>query len=311
MAWVKNDDRMDDTRKVKRAWRRNRATIGLWEMAKTYSARHETDGLVPLEWVEDRLSDEAERAEVLQVMLDEELFEELAAGDQRTVKIPRVKKGKTVKISVTYGPVDEVSYIVHDYLEFNEARCEAEERRRADAERKTKDRRKPSEENPAGDTEESTARPDGQDAESGSLPFSFRKSRPVPTRPDPSRPDPSRPDPTRPDRLPPNPPTGGRKRDREVYEREFRAWVDAHPVTHELRAEWAGIETRLREIVDEPTFNMWLAPLHLHHADGDLLIAGTSPEGIGWIKTRFRDVLRAALEGRCMDIIACGCELAA
>ena len=129
MAWVKNDDRMDDTRKVKRAWRRNRATIGLWDMAKTYSARHESDGLVPLEWIEDKLPETAERETVLGIMCEEGgLFELLPAGETRTIRVREVR--------VKYGPLDEDAFIVHDYLEFNEARQEAEDRRAKEAKRK-------------------------------------------------------------------------------------------------------------------------------------------------------------------------------
>jgi hypothetical protein len=188
MAWVKSDDRMDDTPKVKRAWRRNRATIGLWYMAKTYSARHESDGLVPLEWFEDKLPDSAEREEVLSVMLDVGLIEKLSAGDRKRVKISRVKRGKTVEVVVTYGPVGEESYIVHDYLEFNEARVEAEGRRCADAERKTKIRGKEPDISPSGDDDPSAGNPNGVRVESSGTPRGIRT---VSTSPDPTRPDPT------------------------------------------------------------------------------------------------------------------------
>jgi hypothetical protein len=128
MAWVKSDDRTDDTRKVKRAWKQDRATIGLWYMAKTCSARHESDGLVPLEWVEDKLPDEEERERVLCAMCERDLFERLPAGETRTLRIRDMR--------VKYGPLDEDAFIVHDYLEFNEARQEAEERRSKEAKRK-------------------------------------------------------------------------------------------------------------------------------------------------------------------------------
>jgi hypothetical protein len=132
MAWVKSDDRMDDTRKVKRAWKQDRATIGLWYMAKTCAARHESDGLVPLEWVEDKLPDAEERERVLEAMCERDLFELLPAGETRTVRIRDVR--------VKYGPFDEDAYIVHDYLEFNEARQEAEERRAKETKRKAEAR---------------------------------------------------------------------------------------------------------------------------------------------------------------------------
>jgi hypothetical protein len=132
VAWVKNDDRMDDTPKVKRAWREERASIGLWAMAKTCTARHEDDGLVRLEWVEEKLPDVDERERVLRVLCERELFELLPAGETRATRVREVR--------VKYGPLDEDAYIVHDYLEFNEARQEAEERRAKEAKRKAEAR---------------------------------------------------------------------------------------------------------------------------------------------------------------------------
>jgi hypothetical protein len=218
VSWVKSDDRMDDTRKVKRAWRRERASIGLWYMAKTYSARHETDGLVLLEWFEDKLPDDEERANVLSVMVNEDLLEELPAGERKRVKVTRIKKGKPVEIAVTHGPVGEAAYIVHDYLEFNEARCEAEERRRSDAERKTKARDKSSGQSPAGVTAASEQPPDGLPSDAGESPQSVQTPRP----------DPTRPDPTYSIEDPPSPPqAGGRKRTVEEFEQRLTAWAVA------------------------------------------------------------------------------------
>jgi hypothetical protein len=128
VSWVKDDDRMDDTPKIKRAWREERASVGLWAMAKTCAARHESDGLVRLEWVEEKLPDVEERERVLHALCRRELFELLPAGETRTTRVREVR--------IKYGPLDEDAYIVHDYLEFNEAHQEAEERRAKEAKRK-------------------------------------------------------------------------------------------------------------------------------------------------------------------------------
>jgi hypothetical protein len=271
MGWVKSDDRLDDTRKVKRAWRANRATVGLWTMAKTYSARHETDGLVPLEWIEDKLPDDSEREAVMKVALDEELFEELPTGETRRVKVTRVKKGKTVDVKVTIGPIGEPGYIVHDYLEFNEARQEAEERRRADAIRKTKARGKTSDETPPDVPPDSAQRPDGHDTDAAQSPSGVQKSRPDPTRPDPTN------------RKPPQSPKGKRKRDLEDHQNAMAAWVRAHPAID--NDEWHQVRDGLIDAVGEPTFNLSLSSLHLHVA-GDEWIVGALGGSAGYLESR-------------------------
>ena len=167
MAWVKLDDRYAATRKIKKAWRRDRASVGLHVQAMAESALQETDGLVELDWLEEMLPDEAEREATLKVMLDLVMLEELPAGEKLTIKATRVKRGKQVEIKVTHGPLDELAYVVHDYLEFNEARQEADERRRSDAERKTKERRKSPGESPDDSSALSDGSPNGHGADSG------------------------------------------------------------------------------------------------------------------------------------------------
>lgn len=292
MGWVKSDDRLDDTRKVKRAWRANRATVGLWTMAKTYSARHETDGLVPLEWIEDKLPDADEREAVMKVALDEELFEELSAGESRRVKVTRVKKGKTVDVKVTIGPIGEPGYIVHDYLEFNEARQEAEERRRADAIRKTKARGKTSDETPPDIQPDSTQRPGGHDTDADRIPSGVQKSRPDPTRPDPTN------------IKPPQPPRGKRQRDIEGFENSMRAWVAAHPSIDS--EEWREAMDELSTRVGEATFKLTLSALHLHD-DGEIWLIGVAAGREEWIRARYGSVL-AELAGKGVGFVGCGCE---
>lgn len=122
MTWAKLDDRYDDHRKTKRAWRLHRATIGLHTMAITYCARHELDGVVDIEWITDKLPATKEREKVLAALVECRLFD----------------------------PIDADHYRVHDYLDHNPSRAQLETRRRSDAERKAKGRQAQSQETPAG-----------------------------------------------------------------------------------------------------------------------------------------------------------------
>jgi hypothetical protein len=301
MAWVKSDDRLDDTSKVKRGWRRNRATIGLWYMAKTYSARHESDGLVPLEWIEDKLPDAGEREDVLSVMLDVGLVEKLPAGERKRVKISRVKKGKTIEVTVTYGPADEESYIVHDYLEFNEARVEAEERRRTDAERKTKGRGKESDVNPPDNGDLSTENPPGLQADSNGTPHGLHAES---TSPDPTRPDPTL---TQSINTPPTPPAGGRARDKGKWRKELTAWVRAHPATGDLLAEWAPLKTALNDaFAESPGLLATVHWLHPHQLGSEPVLG--CPRGASSISPSAHRVIDGVLGTECR-LIDCKCEL--
>ena len=294
MAWVKNDDRMDDTPKVKKAWRRNRATVGLWSMAKTRSARHESDGLVPLEWIEERLPDTVEREDTLTVLLDVGLFEELPAGETKKVKVTRVRKGKSVDVRVTYGPCDEDSFIVHDYLEFNEARVELEERRRADAVRKTKERKK----SPSDDDDSSTPRPPGQTLDSAGTDDGLHA---VSASPDPTRPDPTRPD----QQLPPNPPAGGRARDIQKWEEETAQWVQAHPPGL-LGVEWQPFCLELMSAVGDDWEMFAFDSLHPHAIVDGVWVLGGAHQATQRLHDLGGRGLKVSFVWRFVD---CRCEL--
>ena len=107
MAYARLDDRYDDNRKVRRAWRKAPEVVGLHAMAISYCCRHETDGLVDAERMEEWLAllpgDESERRLVLATAVDLELFEARADGD----------------------------YLVHDFLEYNDSREHRERLRNA------------------------------------------------------------------------------------------------------------------------------------------------------------------------------------
>jgi hypothetical protein len=108
VAWGRFDDRYDDNRKVKRAWRANRGAIGLHAMAITYSSRHETDGLIDLDWLIEKVPAARERERVVRVLVEAGLFEAL----------------------------DGEMFMVHDYLEFNPSAADLQAKRERDAARK-------------------------------------------------------------------------------------------------------------------------------------------------------------------------------
>lgn len=150
MAWARFDDLYDDNRKIKKAWRSDRAAIGLHAMAITYCSRHATDGLVDIEWVTERLPAPRERVRVIGVLVECELFE----------------------------PVDAGVWRVHDFLDYNPSRADLTERRAKDAARKARGRDSPvrleSVRSPLGVRAESERTPSGLHSES---------ARPVPARP--------------------------------------------------------------------------------------------------------------------------------
>lgn len=81
MGYGKLDDLYDDNRKIKRAWRRHRASVGLHAQAISYCNRWQTNGLVDFEWLEEKLEDAEERAEVVGCLVDCGLFVPTEAGD--------------------------------------------------------------------------------------------------------------------------------------------------------------------------------------------------------------------------------------
>lgn len=303
MSWVKTDDRYDDTRKIKRAWRRHRATVGLHAMAKSYCARHETDGVIDLDWIEDRLPDDDERKQVIAVMTDVGLLEYLPAEERKRITVTRVKKGKQVKVTVNHGPFPEDVYLVHDYLEFNEARQEAEERRQKDAERKTRERAGRGGSTASHDDDLSGESPRGHNADSER---SHADVHAVSTSPDPTRPDPTL---TQSLNCPPDPPKGGRARDRGRWRKELDAWVQANPVTDELVAEWDVLKAGMRERHGDPVM-MGIDYLHPHQL-GDVTVFGSNVGGDparSLEPDRHGSILRQALSGD-FYLIDCQCEL--
>jgi hypothetical protein len=90
MNFAKLDELYDDNRKIKRAWRRDRGAVGLHAQAITYCKRHQTDGIVDIDWLEEKLPDDEERATTVAALVDGGLFE----------------------------AVDDAHWMVHDFLDY-------------------------------------------------------------------------------------------------------------------------------------------------------------------------------------------------
>lgn len=95
MPYARLDDRYDDHKKIKRAWRREPAAVALHTMAISYSNRHTSDGEVDVDWIDEKLAmlpySAAKRRKVLDILVELNLFE--------------VKDADT--------------FIVHDFLDWN------------------------------------------------------------------------------------------------------------------------------------------------------------------------------------------------
>lgn len=59
------------------------------------------------------------------------------------------------------------------------------------------------------------------------------------------------------------------------------------PVTPQLRAAWAPVSHRLRELLGRPMFEIWIAPLHPHeHSDAGWVLGGPTAT-VTWTMRRF------------------------
>lgn len=74
MAWAKLDDQLHGHRKIKRAWK-CRPALGLHMMALSYSACYDLDGLVPEEFVEEKLPAKRERDAAVAALVEAGLWE--------------------------------------------------------------------------------------------------------------------------------------------------------------------------------------------------------------------------------------------
>lgn len=108
MPWARIDDSAHHHRKFKRA---GLEATGLYWLAVAYAAGYLTDGRVDTDWLEERVPSPSKRTKLLEVLVDNGLFEPNGSG-----------------------------YLIHDYLEFNPSRDQVLKRREKDTERKRTER---------------------------------------------------------------------------------------------------------------------------------------------------------------------------
>lgn len=106
MAWARLDDAYYDNPKMLRV---GLVGTGLHARAITYCARHETDGHLPLTWVEGQLL-------------------ELKPAERKRVLADLEQAGAIVR--------QNGGFVVHDYLKFNPSREELAVKRESDRKRK-------------------------------------------------------------------------------------------------------------------------------------------------------------------------------
>jgi len=100
MPYAKFDNRYGEQRKIRRAWRAFPANpIGLHILAIAYCHRHNCDGCIPTDWIEEMMPKSREREAIIGAMVDLELID--------------------------VSPHNDGDYRLHDYLDWNDS---AEER---------------------------------------------------------------------------------------------------------------------------------------------------------------------------------------
>lgn len=114
MTWARIDDSFYTHRKIRRAWHRSQASIGLHAFAIAYAADHTTDGHVPPEFVMDQLPDDEQRKAAIEALIEAGLWRQNGDG-----------------------------YYIHDFLDYNPSRADLTARREADRERKRKESGRP------------------------------------------------------------------------------------------------------------------------------------------------------------------------
>jgi chromosomal replication initiator protein len=67
-------------------------------------------------------------------------------------------------------------------------------------------------------------------------------------------------------------------------------------VSRELEHIWSRVQAQLGLIVDEPTYRIWLEPLHALELDEDRLLLEAPVHACRWIRERFGKVIQASVE---------------
>lgn len=111
MTWAKLDDNFHSHPKIREAFRRDPASIGLHAMAISWTSAYEADGRVPTWFIEGVIADESQRHSALDALVSEGLWKRNGEG-----------------------------FVIHDYLDFNPSRAELRAKRDKDADRKRRER---------------------------------------------------------------------------------------------------------------------------------------------------------------------------
>lgn len=104
MSWARFDDQFHSGRKIRRAWKRDPSSVGLYAMAITYCCAHHTDGEVPEEFVDDQFKRPRDMEAAVGALVDAGLW----------------------------VPVDG-GWCIPDFLEYNESRADWEAKRERNA----------------------------------------------------------------------------------------------------------------------------------------------------------------------------------
>lgn len=95
-------------------------------------------------------------------------------------------------------------------------------------------------------------------------------------------------------RKPPQTPRGGRRRDRELFERELQLYLEQlQPCPAEIVAKWSGVLADCSSAIDVGAAQIWLTPMHLAGVDEDGLLVLLSRDP-NWVRDRFGKLLEAS-----------------
>lgn len=111
MTWAKLDDSFHSHPKVRAAWYRCPASIGLHVMCITYSADHETDGVVPSWFVAAFFQKPKDLQDAVGTLTDLGMWEQRADD-----------------------------FVIHDFLKYHPSKAKLTKKREEDAERKRRER---------------------------------------------------------------------------------------------------------------------------------------------------------------------------
>ena len=67
-------------------------------------------------------------------------------------------------------------------------------------------------------------------------------------------------------------------------------------MSHEVEHIWSRVQAQLALVVDEPTYRIWLEPLHASDLLDDHLLVEAPANASGWIRERFGRVIQASVE---------------